>query len=123
MVRPTLPAVSVAPITATLRGAKNTFRGELFCNTALREDFVGLMACILFYLCPGVKCGPIQPLHHVPGVQSVLPRNGFDVAIVAGGPESELLKHFYRGGMLLFNVANEHISPNQPIESKHVSPL
>src|SRR5947209_2289661 len=93
MVRPTLPAVSVAPITATLRGAKNTLRGELFCSTALREDFVGLMACIFFYIRPGVKRGPVQPLDHIPGVDSVLARDGFDIAIVAGGAESELLEH------------------------------
>src|SRR5438309_10351855 len=62
MVRPTLPAVSVAPMTATVRGAKNTLRGELFWSTALREAFDGLMACIFFFFQPGVKSGAVQPL-------------------------------------------------------------
>src|SRR5437764_554645 len=88
MVRPTLPAVSVAPITATFCGAKNTSRGELRCGRALREALLGLMACIFFDVRPGVKRSQIEPVDDVLPVESVLARYGLDVAVVARAAET-----------------------------------
>src|SRR5437764_4143979 len=87
IVRPTLPGVSVAPITATVWGEKNTFRGELFCSTALREDLPGLIACIFVYIRFGVKRRPVQPVNYIAGVEAVFEDDGLDIAGVAGGKE------------------------------------
>src|SRR5438477_5055980 len=106
MVRPTLPGVSVAPITATFWGEKNTFRGELFCSTALREDFPGLIACIVVYTRFGVKRSPVQPVDDVAGIEPVLAHDCFNVAVVAGGPEAKFVENVRSGRMPLLYVAN-----------------
>src|SRR5690242_11461899 len=119
IVRPTLPGVSVAPITATFRGEKKTFSGELFCSTALRADLPVLVACIVIYTRFGVKRSPVQTVDHITGIEPVFPRHRFNVALVAGMAEPEFLENPHGGRMLLLYIANEHISTNQPIESKH----
>src|SRR6476660_465400 len=82
MVRPTLPEFSVAPITATFLGEKNTFRGELFCSTALRADLPILVACIVVDIRFAVKRSPVQSLHNITGIEPVLARDRFNIAIV-----------------------------------------
>jgi hypothetical protein len=107
-------------MTATFFGEKNTFRGELFCSTAFRADFVGgLIACIFFYIRLRVKRDPVKPVEHVQSIEAILAYDCLDIAIVASGPESQFLEHIHRRRMLALYIANEHISTNQPIESKH----
>src|SRR5213595_3962786 len=83
IVRPTLPGVSVAPMTATFCGEKNTFRGELFCSTALRADLPGLIACIVVFIRNSVKRSPVQPVDHIAGIESLFTCDGVDIAVVA----------------------------------------
>ena len=65
MVRPTVPAFSVAPMTATVLGEKKTSSGWVPSLMALRAGFV---SCIFRSItCLGAERGLVEGIDHVHG--------------------------------------------------------
>ena len=53
--------------------------------------------------------------------ESVFARDGFDIAIVAGGSKAELFKYGNGFRMTLFHIPDDHVTADQLIESKHAA--
>src|ERR1035438_9164135 len=114
MVRPTLPTVSVAPMTATVLGEKNTSSG---CVPSLMALRAGLLSSIIFMFAVwqlfaigvGAEGGPVEGCHDVLAGNAVFARYGFDIAVVTTGAESEFLEDRYGFRVGLFDVADDHV--------------
>src|ERR1035441_752804 len=82
-VRPTVPGFSVAPMTATVLGEKNTSSGCF--RLRVNFFFPGLLITDIFGICLWAERPAIEGLDYVQRIKSVLTRNSFYIAIVGGG--------------------------------------
>jgi hypothetical protein len=116
-VRPTVPGFSVAPMTATVFGEKNTSSG---CFRLRFSVFLeGLLGACIFGICLWSERGLIEGLDYVQRIEPVLACDGFDIAIIAGGAITESVKYGDGFRMTLFHVTDDHVTADQLIESKH----
>jgi len=67
----------------------------------------------------GSERRPVQGFDYLPGVQTALPRNRLDIAIVTGRATPQSLEYFHCLRVLLLHIAHDHTAMNQPVESKH----
>jgi len=78
-----------------------------------------LIASIFYYIRLRPECGLVQPVDYIHAVEPVLAGPGFDIAVIAGGPESHLLECLYSGRILLLYIANDHFAADESVEPKH----
>src|ERR1017187_8168483 len=104
-------------MTATVFGEKNTSSGCF--RLRLTFFFPALLIACIFGVCLCSERGLIQRLDHVQRIETVLARNRFDIAVVAGRAITEFFKYGYGFRMTLFHVPDDHVTADQLIESKH----
>jgi hypothetical protein len=112
-----VPAFSVAPITATDFGEKNTSNWfRWLTDFRFLEAFIASMTLGVLGFSEG---GTVQGLDHVGGGEAGFSRGGFDVAVVAGRADAQLLENGCRLRIFLLDVADDHARMDQAIESEH----
>src|ERR1017187_20887 len=104
-------------MTATVFGEKKTSSGWFPLRCSFFLD--GFVACMTFGIRLGPERGLVESLHHVQGIDSILARNCFDIAVVACRTNTELLENGDSLRIATLHIANNHIPADQLVEAKH----
>src|SRR6266851_569549 len=100
-------------MTATVFGEKNTSSG---CFRLRFEFFLaGLLVTCIFGFCLWSERGLIQGFDYVQRIEPILARNGFDVAVIAGGAITEFFKYGDGCRMTLLHITDDHVTADQLI--------
>src|SRR5580765_783223 len=106
-------------MTATDFGEKNTSSGR--CRLRFTFFFPGLLVASTFGLLVWIHAerGLVQGLDAVGCLQSVFAGHRFNIAVIAGHAVMEGFKDRYGFRMTLLDIADDHVTADQLIESKH----
>jgi hypothetical protein len=74
---------------------------------------------MIFRIRLGPERGLVQRLNHVQGIDSILPRNCLNIAIVACRAKSELLEYRNSLRITALYVTDYHVPADQLVKSKH----